>query len=704
MLHVKVSSPDGTLRRFGLESPLTKLKILSEVQKGVESTSKSAVPNTGFVFYYNAAGEPVVIDSPVDIEVAIEYFSSRAKTPWFHVVPGDAGCPSMEANEPNLCGATNSFPEPQQQKQLRVSQRSAADDGITNSASLDVLSVHDMATKKTEIFLRLSSMFPTVQPDLVTMLLDDFAWDEEDVVRTLLGVEALDAADAVSDASLDAAPIESRQGKLSVAVRSPSDQKLAALLEAFPSVDENDVRWVYHRNSKNADVAAQKLLSRLNGQGGFHGDAEDEARQDNGVEESQQWPSLQGNEALADAKETQSAQQSTVQPSGDGCAPIHFIEPGLVDEKLASVLDMFPGVDPDLIAAIYFHNSKSVDATVRKVLSRLEGKTGHRKKAFKPASYSAVARALPPAEMASRGVVPIVSSAGDFPNLALSHAHAPRMSRKQRRQRHRQGGRTIGGICVDGGGAGVDVGGGDGFVAEADHEAGLSDFAKRRQLLQEFEANGLTHDEVEDMLVRQCGNLQRTRFALVEAYASRLPRAMVENYKSAALSAREVMNFVPARHSKGKTYPQTGQPSSTTTFGTEHSDDAEYHREQARVAARAMQRIIKEKMPRTVNQRGTSVFSWVFGAASVVTDIAGPELVRLRSSHFVHRGYARPLRPEFKTWRRPRRAAEAGAGSRHSTPRCLGTGCFHGRAPCLNAGAQCSGCEGHLCAQQRWNC
>ena len=315
--------------------------------------------------------------------------------------------------------------------------------------------------------------------------------------------------------------------------------------------------------------------------------------------------------------------------------------------------------------------------------------------------------------MASRGVVPIVSSAGDFPNLALSHAHAPRMSRKQRRQRHRQGGRTIGGICVDGGGAGVDVGGGDGFVAEADHEAGLSDFAKRRQLLQEFEANGLTHDEVEDMLVsclprvfpllgrfslgaqlrseahgpvlvwayqvRQCGNLQRTRFALVEAYASRLPRAMVENYKSAALSAREVMNFVPARHSKGKTYPQTGQPSSTTTFGTEHSDDAEYHREQARVAARAMQRIIKEKMPRTVNQRGTSVFSWVFGAASVVTDIAGPELVRLRSSHFVHRGYARPLRPEFKTWRRPRRAAEAGAGSRHSTPRCLGTGCFHGR-------------------------
>eukprot|EP00750_Incisomonas_marina_P033780 INCI9955.7.p1 GENE.INCI9955.7~~INCI9955.7.p1 ORF type:complete len:801 (+),score=145.55 INCI9955.7:308-2710(+) len=606
MLHVKVSSPDGTLRRFGLESPLTKLKILSEVQKGVESTSKSAVPNTGFVFYYNAAGEPVVIDSPVDIEVAIEYFSSRAKTPWFHVVPGDAGCPSMEANEPNLCGATNSFPEPQQQKQLRVSQRSAADDGITNSASLDVLSVHDMATKKTEIFLRLSSMFPTVQPDLVTMLLDDFAWDEEDVVRTLLGVEALDAADAVSDASLDAAPIESRQGKLSVAVRSPSDQKLAALLEAFPSVDENDVRWVYHRNSKNADVAAQKLLSRLNGQGGFHGDAEDEARQDNGVEESQQWPSLQGNEALADAKETQSAQQSTVQPSGDGCAPIHFIEPGLVDEKLASVLDMFPGVDPDLIAAIYFHNSKSVDATVRKVLSRLEGKTGHRKKAFKPASYSAVARALPPAEMASRGVVPIVSSAGDFPNLALSHAHAPRMSRKQRRQRHRQGGRTIGGICVDGGGAGVDVGGGDGFVAEADHEAGLSDFAKRRQLLQEFEANGLTHDEVEDMLVRQCGNLQRTRFALVEAYASRLPRAMVENYKSAALSAREVMNFVPARHSKGKTYPQTGQPSSTTTFGTEHSDDAEYHREQARVAARAMQRIIKEKMPRTVNQRGRS--------------------------------------------------------------------------------------------------
>lgn len=102
--------------------------------------------------------------------------------------------------------------------------------------------------------------------------------------------------------------------------------------------------------------------------------------------------------------------------------------------------------------------------------------------------------------------------------------------------------------------------------------------------------------------VRQCGNLQRTRFALAEAYAGRLPQAMVENYKSAALSAREVMNFVPASRSSQQ---GTGQAaSSTTTFGAEHADDAEYHREQARVAARAMQRIIKEKLPRTVNQRG----------------------------------------------------------------------------------------------------
>lgn len=77
------------------------------------------------------------------------------------------------------CAENRSLSLEKQQLQQRSAQSSGADDdGLTGDfpSPDDFLSEHGMATKKTEIFLRLSTMFPTVEPDLVTMLLDDFAW------------------------------------------------------------------------------------------------------------------------------------------------------------------------------------------------------------------------------------------------------------------------------------------------------------------------------------------------------------------------------------------------------------------------------------------------------------------------------------------------------------------------------------------------
>lgn len=179
-----------------------------------------------------------------------------------------------------------------------------------------------------------------------------------------------------------------------VSSKNSEDPKLLMLCDMFPQVKTEDIKKLYLRNSKNVEVIAQKILSRLHTTADKKSSTtcleNNKSMTMNAASMSNEdlendWPllnrssqhfknrphpsfsspsSIHSSEAIDDAHKVMTS-KVTMDKNTSVCSEF------TTDKKLNGLISMFPNVNADVIASVYYHNSKNIQITAQKILSKV---------------------------------------------------------------------------------------------------------------------------------------------------------------------------------------------------------------------------------------------------------------------------------------------------------------------------------------------